>query len=266
MGNVIQFPSGTPSRFGFQRVQATYTVREISRLFGVSESYLRRWTREGLIQTAASADPGEMRYDIRSLRVFRRVRELRSQGLSLRQIDAELRGQLNLFPEPMGQLIQLPVRLTPFEEALLLHERKEYQKATECYLKAIQADDSIADAYCNLGILEFEGGNVSGAFDRFTASLSFEPRHFESHFNLANLYFEAGDLRLAQLHYELAGRIEPGFPNLHFNLGLVHAMNGNLEAAIEAMIRAKEVSPEIDLKQVDDLLASLRKALAHKDS
>jgi tetratricopeptide (TPR) repeat protein len=256
MGEIVQFPAGTSAKFGFQRVQSTYTVREISQQFGLGEYHIRRWTREGLIQTAHSTNAGELRYDFRALTVFRRVRELRHQGLSIRQIEAELHGQLNLFPEAEGQLIQLPLKLSPFEEAVFLHERGD-ARAGEAYERAIRAGDCVADAYCNLGILEFEAGQMTAAFDRFTSSLRHDPRHFESHFNLANLYFETGDLRLARLHYELVAEIEPSFPNLYFNLGLVHAVNGDLEAAIAALNKAKEMGPDQDNSHVDEFLATL---------
>ncbi len=260
MGEIVQFPAGASAKYGFQRVQSTYTVREISQQFGLSEYHIRRWTREGLIQTAPTAPEGELRYDFRALNLFRRVRELRHQGLSIRQIEAELRGQLNLFPEPEGRLIQLPLKLSPFEEALLLHERVD-PRAVEAYQKAIRAGDCVSDAYCNLGILEFEAGRMSAAFDRFTCALKKDPRHFETHFNLANLYFENGDLRLARLHYEIVAEIEPHFPNLYFNLGLVHAVNGDIEAAIGALNKAKEMAPDDDHSKVDAFLATLIRVL-----
>ena len=254
MGDIVQF------KYGFQRVQSTYTVRELSQQFGLSEYHIRRWTREGLIQTAAAAAEGELRYDFRALGVFRRIRELRHQGRSIRQIEAELRGQLNLFPDREGQLIRLPLNLSPFEEALALHERGD-ARALQAYERAISEGDCIPDAYCNMGILEFEANRTPAAFDRFTCALKHDPRHFESHFNLANLYFENGELRLARLHYELVAEIEPNFPNLYFNLGLVHAVNGDIEAAIGALNKAKEIDPDEDHGKVDEFLATLQRVL-----
>jgi tetratricopeptide (TPR) repeat protein len=255
MGELIQF------KYGFQRIQATYTIREISRQFGLSEHYIRRWTREGLIRTAPSSSEGEPRFDFRALKTFRQVRELRHRGMTVRQIAAELHGQLNLFTEPEGQLIRLPLSLSPFEAALLMHEHGD-RAATEAYRKAIREDDCVPDAYCNVGILEFDAGRRPMAFDCFTLALRYDPRHFESHFNLANLYFECGDLRLARLHYELAAEIEPNFSNLYFNLGLVHAINGEIEEAIAALRTAKEKSPEQENVKVDEFMASLLKISA----
>lgn len=258
MSVVVQFPE-TAQANGLQRVQATYTVRDISRQFGLSEHIIRRWTREGLIQAAGATPDGELRYDFHALTWFRRARELRNQGLSMRRIEAELNGQLNLFPEKGGHLIQLPVRLTPFEEALILHERGD-KRAVEMYNKAIRGGECIADAYCNLGILDYETKNLPGAFDNFTKALKYDPRHFEAHFNLAHLYFEAGDFRLARLHYDISAVIEPSSASVHFNLGLIHAINGDLLFAIAALVRAKEVATGEELAQIDELLASLQNA------
>jgi len=258
MSVVVGFNKSASSK-GLQRVQATYTVREISRQFGLSEQSIRRWTREGVIPAAPASSEEDPRYDFQALTVFRRVREMRNRGLSARQIEAELHGQLNLFPERGGRLIQLPIRLTPFEEALLLHEKGD-KRATEMYAKAILRGECTADAYCNLGILDYEENNAPGAFDHFTNALRHDPRHFEAHFNLAHLYFESGDFRLARLHYEISAVIEPRSASVHFNLGLVHAIDGNLVAAIASLGRAKENATEEELAQVNELLSSLLNA------
>ncbi len=149
--------------------------------------------------------------------------------------------------------------MSPFEEALLLHEKGD-KRATEMYAKAILRGECTADAYCNLGILDYEENNIPGAFDHFTNALRHDPRHFEAHFNLAHLYFEAGDFRLARLHYEISAVIEPRSASVHFNLGLVHAIDGNLVAAIASLGRAKENATEEELTQVNELLSSLLNA------
>jgi len=259
MSVVVRFPEAAQSK-GLQRVQATYTVREISRQFGLSEHSIRRWTREGVVHAASLAPDGELRFDFRALTQFRRARELRNQGLTARQIEAELQGQLKLFPEKGGQLIQLPIRISPFEEALILHEQGD-KRAAEMYLKAIHGGECVSDAYCNLGILSYEANSIPKAFDYFTHALRHDPRHFESHFNLAHLYFEAGDFRLARLHYDIAAVIEPANAGVHFNLGLIYAIDGDLVAAIASLGRAKEHATDEELAQIDELLASLQNVM-----
>ena len=45
---VLRFPSA-PLKADYQRVQSTYTVREIKQLFGLSERLIRRWTEQGVV-------------------------------------------------------------------------------------------------------------------------------------------------------------------------------------------------------------------------
>ena len=115
---VLSFPSRVPAKADYQRVKSNYCLREIKQMFGLSERTIRRWTEQGIIQATAATDPNDYNYDFQALTQFRRVRELRVQGQSIRQIEAELQGQLNLFRSfEGGKLSRL---LTPLEEALLL--------------------------------------------------------------------------------------------------------------------------------------------------
>jgi tetratricopeptide (TPR) repeat protein len=251
---VISFPAPVPSKADYQRVKSSYTIKEIKQLFGLSEKIIRRWTEQGIIQ--ASSQPPDFVYDFNSLTQFRRVRELRAQGHSLRQIEAELQGQLNLFRvETPPRLARL---LTPFEEALLLHEQGD-AKAAERYQEAISEGDNVAEAYCNLGIINLERGQTSSALDNFTLSLKNDPRHVEAHYNLANLYYDASELQLAKLHYEAAAQIEPGFSLVYFNLSLVYHKLGDLSAASATLEKYRQLEPEDeDLEMLTQLLKAMK--------
>jgi tetratricopeptide (TPR) repeat protein len=161
----------------------------------------------------------------------------------------------------LGRVLRLPTNISPFEEALL---RDEYDdsRAAETYWRAISEGDHVADAYCNLGIIESKAGRMTKAFDCFTKSLERDPRHFESHYNLGNLYFEGDNLRLARMHYELASEINPAFPNLYFNLGLVLALLEKTKAAIDAFLKYQQLASSAESKNVDDFIRELRRSLA----
>jgi len=174
---------------------------------------------------------------------------------------AENPDQLILFPQPTAEILNLVPDLSRFEQALLFDERGDL-KAAELYRRAIEEQDCVADAYCNLGIIESKEGKTTKAFDCFTTSLKHNPRHSEAHYNLGNLYFDVNDLRLAQVHYEMAGEVDPSFANVYFNLALVQAIRNDLRAAIGALTRYQElVSPE-EARHADELLLNLRKSLA----
>lgn len=163
-------------------------------------------------------------------------------------------GQLNLFTG--GKVIKLN-QLSQFEEALLIDDQGDTRKAKNQYLKAIQEGDCIADAYCNLGILEFQEGNYPKAIDYFTLCLKHEPRHYEAHYNLANLYAEIGNYALAKVHYGISIEIEPGFSNCYFNLGLTLAINKDYREAVNVLTKFRELTPSEDHKHTDDLIFKL---------
>lgn len=130
-----------------------------------------------------------------------------------REPRSDKHGQLNLFS---GAKVVRLSKLTPFEEALMLDDEGDHAGARKLYEKAIREDDCQADAYCNLGILQFLDGAYAGAIDSFSRCLQIDPRHFEAHYNLANLYAEVGNYALAKLHYRVSIEVQPDFPNSYF--------------------------------------------------
>ncbi|MFN2512196.1 MAG: tetratricopeptide repeat protein [Pyrinomonadaceae bacterium] len=249
---VLSFPAPVPAKADYQRVKSNYSIREIKQLFGLSERTIRRWTEQGIIQSTSAPDAKDYSFDFHALTQFRRVRELKSQGQSIRQIEAELQGQLNLFRAEVSRLARL---LTPFEEALLLHEQGD-PKAADCYVEAIGEGDNVAEAYCNLAIINLEQGNIAKALDNFTLSLKSDPRHVEAHYNLGNLYYDAGELSLARLHYEAATQIEPGFSLVYFNLALVYHKLGESAGASAALEKYMQLEP--DDEEIEALKQLLR--------
>src|SRR5260370_18429446 len=143
----------------------------------------------------------------------------------------------------------------------MLDERGDL-KAAELYLKAIEEQDCVADAYCNLGIIESRQGNITKEFECLTSLLKQDPRHFEAHYNLGNMYFDVNDLRLAQVHYEMAAAIDASFPNVYFNLALVQAMNNELDAAVRALTTYQRLVSRDEGRNDDELLDILKKSLS----
>jgi tetratricopeptide (TPR) repeat protein len=169
--------------------------------------------------------------------------------------------QLHLHFDSPAQILSFSPVASSFEQALMFDERED-AKAAEFYRRAIDEGICVADAFCNLGIIESRHGNTSKAFDCFTTSLKHNPRHFEAHYNLGNLYFDVNDFRLAQIHYEMAAEVDPSFSNLYFNLALVQAINNDLAAAAIALGRYQQLVPEDEARHADELVQNLRKTLA----
>ena len=182
-----------------------------------------------------------------------------------RKVNLEDYGQLNMFTTAPteAKVVSMQTHQSPFEHALYLDEQ-DNEKAIEFYWKAISAGECVADAYCNLGILESGKENYVKAIDCFANCLKYDPRHFEAHYNLANVYSEMGDLALAKLHYELAIEIEPEFESAYYNLGLVMAMQKDFKGAISMLSRYRNLSTERERGNVDKLIESLQKTMKSK--
>ena len=168
--------------------------------------------------------------------------------------------QLVLFPPAKAPILNFAPDSSTFEQALTFDENGDL-KAAELYQKAIEEQDCVADAYCNLGIIESKKGNTAKAFGCFTTSLKHNPRHSEAHYNLGNLYFELNDFRLAQIHYEMAGEVEPAFANAYFNLALVLSINNEFAAAGTALAKYQELVSEQEGRIAEELLQNLKKSL-----
>ena len=265
MGNIFEFP--IEKSLGYQQVKASYTAREIRNLFGLQERTLRRWVEGGLVNTIGSiraigaaetiGGDAELIFDFTALPIFRRVRELRSQGLSLQKIEEQLRGQLNLFDRPGGpaSVISITSKEGAFRRALLCQD-KDNDAARTLYLESIKEHTYEADAYCNLGLLEYQDGRAARAISCLTLALRYDPRHVEAHYNLGSVYYDLGDHHLAKLHLEVVREIEPSYPSAHFNLALVYGKLGDLFCAFSSLKAYQELLPERDL-EVEALLAKV---------
>lgn len=166
-----------------------------------------------------------------------------------------------MFTQPAAQIISFLPELGTFDRALLLDERGD-SGAEEFYRKAIDSGESIADSYCNLGIIESQRNNTAKAVDCFTTSLKHDPRHTESHYNLGNLYFELNDFRLAQIHFEIAAEIETSFPSVFFNLALVRAINGDFKGSAAALTDYEKLVPGEEARNAEAVVQELKESLA----
>ena len=93
---VLSFPQPVPAKADYQRVKSSYSIREIKQMFGLSDRTIRRWTEAGIIYGAPVGETGDYTYDFQALTLFRRVREMRAQGLTLKQIEAEQIGRAHV--------------------------------------------------------------------------------------------------------------------------------------------------------------------------
>lgn len=167
-------------------------------------------------------------------------------------------GQLNLFSQTTDntRVVSLPKADSFFEEALTLDEQS-HPEAEKYYLLAIENEESVEDAFCNLGIMKSGQGDLTKAIDYLTNCLKRNPRHFEAHYNLGNVYSDLGNLELARVHYELSTEIEPEYPNSFYNLGLVLVSQKKYKEAIQSINKFVDLAPSTEHQLANELIKTL---------
>ena len=104
-------------------------------------------------------------------------------------------GQLDLFGGAAGGL---------FGQAVASDVHGPPEVARGLYWASIEAEDRIADAFCNLAALSYEGGDESLAREYLADALINAPSHSVAHYNVGTLALFRGVNRLAILHYREA--------------------------------------------------------------
>lgn len=171
-----------------------------------------------------------------------------------RKPDLEDFGQLNLFDQ--SKIINLQEGQGYFDEALRLDEMG-HAGAENMYRKAIENNECVEDALCNLSVILAAKGDRIGAIDCLTKCLEKIPRHFEAHYNLGNVYSEISNMQLAKAHYEIAIQIAPSYPNAHYNLGLVLISLKEYKRAVECINRYIDLSPDQHINTAKELVNTL---------
>ena len=173
-----------------------------------------------------------------------------------RKVNLEDFGQLNLFQQEEAKVFSLPGKKSFFDQAMELDEKGD-PNAEKYYLLAVNENESVEDALCNLAILKSSQGDNLSAIDYLTQCLKKSPRHFEAHYNLGNVYSDMGNFDLAKVHYEVSAQIAPEFPNSFYNLGLVLISLKQYKEAIESINTYIELSPDADMGSAHELISTL---------
>jgi Flp pilus assembly protein TadD len=152
------------------------------------------------------------------------------------------------------------------------------QRARELFIQALRLDNESAQAYNDLGNLDYEDKDYGTAEQRFRRALQVNPDYHEARFNLARTYIalkknedaekhlrqvlasnasiadaqnllgvlrlEAGDLTEALARFDAAVLLVPDHPGYRFNRGVAYAKAGRLEEAKDEFRACLAAQPE----------------------
>ena len=99
-------------------------------------------------------------------------------------------------------------------------------------------------AYNNLGVVQFEKGNIEDAIDKYQQSLRLHPDYPEAHYNLGSALLQKGNADEAIRQCEEALKIQPNEPDAHIVLGNAFMAKQDVDRAIAHYVQALHLRPD----------------------
>lgn len=254
--------------------QDLYTVRDVSRIFGLSESRIRYWAQTGIVNPSVERG-GRRYYTFQDLIGIKTAVELLESGLSLQKVRKNLRMLRETLPrvehplsrlrirsdgervvvvsedkvfEPESRQVLLDFRTGSFRDqvAVLLDLGRPVRNRTQPLSEA-DAEQPRQSAYRWFieGLrLDQNDDTLEQAADAYRRALDLDPSLAAAHTNLGNIYHRLGRKADARAHYERALALDPDQPEARYNLANLHEQAGRLELAIAEYRRVVAACPE----------------------
>lgn len=122
------------------------------------------------------------------------------------------------------------------------NEARDPAKAERALGRALELDQTLADAYWQRGILRNRQGAVKDALLDLHKSIEMSPSRYEAHASLAEAYFNLGREQEALNHWRLAVTSGPAQPVWHYRYGKLLFDNRQSAVAREQLALAVEAA------------------------
>jgi protein O-mannosyl-transferase len=99
-------------------------------------------------------------------------------------------------------------------------------------------------AYNNLGVVQFEKGDIEDAIEKYQQSLRLHPDYPEAHYNLGSALLQKGYADEAIWQCEEALKIQPNEPDAHIVLGNAFMAKQDVDRAIAHYVQALHLRPD----------------------
>lgn len=112
-------------------------------------------------------------------------------------------------------------------------ESSDARAAEEAYRRAIELDDTFADAHLNLGRLLHAAGAVREALDEYRAAGVIDGEDAVTHYNIGVASQDLGNIDDAVAAYERAIELAPRFADALYNLSTLYEELGDTALAVQ---------------------------------
>jgi tetratricopeptide (TPR) repeat protein len=139
---------------------------------------------------------------------------------------------------------------------------KSYDKAIECYQKAIDVNPNKQVLFNNIGNTYNHLKEFDKALTAYKKFLEIEPNRYEVINNIGDLYYNKREYHTAILYYQKSVEINPTFCVAFYNLGKAHQSEGSYEEAIAAYQKTIETGASYIKNNIDQTEIEILKEIS----
>lgn len=133
-------------------------------------------------------------------------------------------------------IIKLPDHPGPLPEPT-------YEQAKDNATKAVELDESLAEAHTSLAYLEFLGGATAAAETEFQQALELNPSYANAHHWFALFLWNGGRIQEAMTQFDEALKSDPLSVPIHCNAAMAYMSRGQTDKAKALLDQALELEP-----------------------
>jgi tetratricopeptide (TPR) repeat protein len=145
-----------------------------------------------------------------------------------------------------------------FNQALAYQNAGMLEEATAGYLQALGLAPTLAEAYCNLGMIQERQGQLQEAAESYRHATELKPELVPAWFNLGKVLHEQQQLAESAGAYREGLRLDPFHAPAHTNLAVVLDQQGCAEEALRHYEAAVSITPR-DVPALRNLAITLAK-------
>ncbi len=127
--------------------------------------------------------------------------------------------------------------------AFVLHRLNRRADAIELLEHTVKADPKLPVFHSNLCEMYRQEGNLERALDHGRKSVALAPNYADAFNNLGIVQFERKEYDAAEASYARAITLNPNFAEAYNNLGNLHRVTENFEAALQSYTQAIKLRP-----------------------
>jgi len=257
-----------------------YSVRDVARIFGLTDSRLRYWAQTGFINPSVRNGSRSF-YTFQDLIGIKTAVELIESGLSLQKVRKNLSALRQGLPSVDRPLSRLRIR-SDGERVTVVSDEVAFEPETKQVLldfstghlqdEVVQLLDmgrpvrdrivpepedsrphepldkpprQTAYRWFAEGLATDQNDEtLDRAADAYRRCLDLDPSMAAAHTNLGNIYYRTGRTADARAHYERALALDPDQPEARYNLANIHDREGQIDLAIAEYRRVVATCPE----------------------